>query len=242
MFKQGRKVRDYIFPIIAGPYNSNRATYFATGYMFGRNGYAITAAHVIKDIEKNRFRSSALFANDDTSWTHVPIISYEVSDAADVAIFKLPGQTWISPFLFCDSVNIHSSSEYCSFGYPRDSAFDNSIDGFVEFRPDMTYISGYVRRRIANGIDTIKGKFLFELSDIGGDGFSGSPVFLKGQIKNVIGLYSSEKINDGSVMVAYAAMTQDFMQWKPKLLGKTLLEESIDGASRFPAELFDPSL
>jgi hypothetical protein len=242
MFKQGGKVRDYIFPIIAGSYNSNRATYFATGFTFGRNGYAITAAHVIKEIEKNQFRSFALFANEDTSWTHIPIMSYEVNDAADVAILQLPGQTWISPFSFGDSVNIHSSSEYFSFGYPKDAAFDNSLNGFVEFRPDMTHISGYIRRRIGNGIDAIKGKFLFELSDIGGVGFSGSPVFLKGQIKNVIGLYTHEKINDGSVMVAYAAMTQDFMQWKPKLLGKTLLEESIDGASRFPAELFDPSL
>lgn len=242
MFQQGGKVRDYIFPIIAGPYNSNRPTYFATGYIFGRNGYAITAAHVIKNIEINQFRSYALFANEDNSWTHIPITSFEVNDAADVAIFKLPGQAWISPFIFCNSVNIHSLSEYFSFGYPKDAAFDNSINGFIEFRPDMTYISGYIRRRIANGVDNIKGKFLFELSDIGGVGFSGSPVFLKGQIKNVVGLYSYEKINEGSVMVAYAAMTQDFMQWKPKLLGKTLLEESIDGASRFPAELFDPSL
>lgn len=242
MFKQGGKVRDYIFPIIAGPHDSDRATYFATGFMFGSNGYAITAAHVIKYIEKNCLRSFALFANEDTSWTHIPISIYEINDSVDVAVLRLPGKTWLSPFSFVDSVNIHSSNEYISFGYPKDTAFDKSLNGLVEFRPDMTYISGYIRRRIGNGIDSIKGEFLFELSDIGGVGFSGSPVFLKGQIRNICGLYIHEKVNDGSVMVAYAAMTQEFIQWKPALLGRTLLEESIDGASRFPIELFDPTL
>ncbi|MHB8370177.1 MAG: S1 family peptidase [Leptospirales bacterium] len=201
-FIQGKKVRDYIFQIIEIQPGNNLPILLGTAFLIGCNGYAITAGHVVtKYVGKIIF---GMFAREDCSWVYPPISIVQINDNADIALLKILSGRWMSPHTIIDSRSIHAGIKYCSFGYPDDSAYDIVIDGKSFIRPDLVFTNGYIRRRIQGSIPSIKGNMFFELSDIAGPGYSGSPVFREGILNEVIGIYVLDKASSSGVAVSYA--------------------------------------
>lgn len=95
-------------------------------------------------------------------------------------------------------------------------------------RPDMIYLQGYIRRSTNHPIQKIRGKSFFELSQIGGTGCSGSPIFKIDQFKKwrVMGVYVGERLNDRGTSVSYAVREDAIREWSPQLLGHSILVEA----------------
>ena len=114
--------------------------------------------------------------------------------------------------------------------HPDDVAREIVVDNVVVPRPDLVYAEGYVRRRMSNPkLPKIKGTGLFELSDPGGVGCSGGPVFKRRGPRGdwpLIGVYVGEHLNDDGVFVGYAAMEERFRDWSPAWLQRSVLAES----------------
>jgi hypothetical protein len=113
------------------------------------------------------------------------------------------------------------------WGYPGDVATELEDQGQVVFRPDLIYAQGYIRRRIAHEIPYIKGAQFFELSEVVGQGCSGSPVYInRGDVWDVVGIYVGELVTERGTSRAFAVREDAFRDWKPPIIGCTVLEES----------------
>ena len=99
-------------------------------------------------------------------------------------------------------------------------------------RPQLIYTEGYVRRAITTELSSsiYVGSKFYEVSDLGGSGYSGSPSILKdskqGDYCEVIGVYIGEKEGRGAP-VGYVVRSEAFADWKPDLLDCTIREESL---------------
>ncbi len=98
----------------------------------------------------------------------------------------------------------------------------------------MIYTQGYVRRRLSSiRIPSVSGSHFLELSDVGGSGCSGSPIFKLNHadrgVWDVFGVYIGERLNDRATSVAYAAAADAYASWSPYSLGGvTLADESAN--------------
>ncbi len=121
----------------------------------------------------------------------------------------------------------NAACKYRLFGYPDDTTFELVVGNQVTMRPDLIYNEGYIRRRYTGNLPVIQGTSFFELSEIAGTGASGAPVFkFTHPVWEVIGIYTGEKINDRATSVSYAVREEAFRDWKPDILGRSILEES----------------
>lgn len=231
MFKQRDYIRDFVFPLSTAEKTDKGYTlksFLGSGFLLGNKGYALTAAHVIeKHIEEVII---SLFVGEDNAWYAFEMLEYELHPQEDIAIIKINGGPWISPFRMRNKWE-GSSAKYQMFGYPEDAVYDltDEMAGRVAPRPDLVYTEGYIRRRLTfnPGIHGVKGVSFFELSEIAGPGCSGSPLYINNnRIWDVIGIYVGEKINDRGTSVSYAVREEEFRNWTPKILGTSLLDES----------------
>lgn len=100
-------------------------------------------------------------------------------------------------------------------------------NGQAIIRPDLVYNEGYIRRRYTGSIPALWGSSFYELSEVAGAGSSGAPISKPtAPIWEVIGIYVGEKVNDRATSVSYAVREDSFRDWKPTILGKSVLEES----------------
>jgi hypothetical protein len=113
------------------------------------------------------------------------------------------------------------------WGYPEDVAMELVERGRTVFRPDLIYAQGYIRRRIAHEIPSIQGNQLFELSEVVGQGCSGSPVYVnRAGVWDIIGIYVGEMLTERGTSRAFAVREEAFRDWQPSIIDRTVLEES----------------
>jgi hypothetical protein len=91
-------------------------------------------------------------------------------------------------------------------------------------------------RRIAHEIPHIKGACFFEVSEVVGQGCSGSPVYINrgGGAWDVIGIYVGEMLTDRGTSRAFAVREDAFRNWQPPIIDCTVLEESQNVAPSDP--------
>jgi hypothetical protein len=228
-------LRDFVFPLIKGKQKKDSiqaGELIGTGFLIGKDGYAITAAHVIDQLLEGNVEDDVilgLFVDND-QWVAVYIESYEKHDTEDVGILKFKTFKRKS-FLKINDTPQHSACEYNCWGYPHEVAkelsklYENSPE-----RPDLIFTQGYVRRRISRELYPtmiFRGKQFYELSETVGGGNSGGPLILKNSVGKkhweIIGIYIGEK-SEGDI--SYGVRAEAFANWVPKILGKSVIEES----------------
>jgi hypothetical protein len=225
-FVQSGAVRDYIFPVAlcrrSGDGEFAVDQVIGTAFFIGNRGFALTAGHVVPD-------KSALLVGMFVlggSWHGFTIPEWELHPKEDVAILKVSEGPWKS-FFRLSNTDEHASCKYRLFGYPEDTTHEMVEGGRTLIRPDMIYNEGYIRRRFSSTLPAMTGQSFFELSEVAGRGCSGSPVCkLTAPIWEVIGIYIGEKINDRATSVSYAVREDSFRDWKPEMLGCSILDES----------------
>jgi hypothetical protein len=113
------------------------------------------------------------------------------------------------------------------WGYPEDVAIELVEEDHVVHRPDLIYAQGYIRRRISHEIPSIKGTQLFELSEVVGQGCSGSPIYVnRSGVWDVIGIYVGEMLTERGTSRAFAVREDAFRYWQPSIIDRSILEES----------------
>lgn len=226
-FIQSDAIRDYVVPLITINADSgSMKSFLGTGFFIGTRGVIVTAAHVIRAAGEDRVHP--LFAEED-GWQVVPPEAAESHPQHDIAVIKVSGGPWRSIFRLSDQWH-GSSAPYALWGYPDDVTREIVDHGMAQFRPDLVYVEGYVRRRVdARVLPPPFSGSHFELSDPAGSGCSGAPIIMKttvGQpLWQVIGIYLGERRSDG-VHVGYAAMFEIIGSWAPTCIGRSLIEES----------------
>ncbi len=240
-FLQTDQIRDFIFPLIKSKRNSETGGYIyrqliGTGFFIGSQGFAMTAGHVIDQLLENhnsKIDAINILLQKDTHWLAFEINKYEKHPSEDVGIISISNnQKWHSIMRLTREPQ-YSSCEYDCWGYPHDIAKELQLleENALE-RPELLYTQGYVRRRISRELFPtmiFKGKNYYELSETVGGGNSGGPVILKRSRGNpkwdVFAIYIGE-----SDKVGYAVRTEAFVDWIPKILGKSVFDESNNGS------------
>ncbi|EPB5914418.1 serine protease [Citrobacter amalonaticus] len=226
MFVQSDRIRDYVFPLCIvedSPEGSSLQQFLGSGFLIGNNAFALTARHVLRGVEG---RVCALFVVN-SEWRAFDISNIEFHPEEDVAIFKVNHPDLRSIFCFNNEFE-NASREYMQFAYPDDMMYELEVDGRASGRPDMVFLKGYIRRRTNHPIPHIRGVQFFELSQIGGTGCSGSPIFKpnNGGPFKVMGVYVAERLNERGTSVSYAVREDAIRDWIPNVLGHSLLTEA----------------
>jgi hypothetical protein len=230
-----KPIRDYVFPLIKGTYGNGAVQsteLIGTGFLIGKDGFAITAAHVIEQLLDGSKKEDVILALfiDNGKWVGVKVEDSEKHETEDVGIIKLMNFKQES-FLIISNAPQYSSCEYHCWGYPHEVAKEYSkLEENTPEQPDLIFTKGYIRRRISRELyPTVifRGKQFYELSETVGGGNSGAPIILETSVGNkywkIIGVYIGEK-TEGDL--SYAVRAEAFASWKPQLLGKTIIEES----------------
>lgn len=233
-FVQATYIRDVVFPffLVSQATEGVKAESFeGTGFLIGSRGFALTAGHVAK-----RLRTApavAAFVTLAGRWYGFSIIAIESHPTEDVAVVHLDenpsGQPWHSWMLPCVRWE-GPSRNYALWGYPADVYHEVVVDGIARGRPDLVFSQGHIRRRLTNiPLDTIKGSSFFELSQIAGQGCSGSPIVAwpPGSVWEVIGIYCGERASLSTpVSVGYAIRFDALVGWVPELLSHPINAET----------------
>lgn len=228
MFTQSDRVRDYVFPLCTAEKSDDGIAFkrfLGSGFLIGNNSYALTAAHVIdRVVEEEVF---AMFIDEANQWLGLKVTASETHPNEDVALIKIAYSPLKSFFCFNNAFETQSQ-EYKQFAYPDDMMYELEDFGKATGRPDMIYLQGYIRRRTNHPIPNMSGTSFFELSQIGGTGCSGSPIFKIDPLKKwrVMGVYVGERLNDRGTSVSYAVREDAISEWTPQLLGHSILVEA----------------
>jgi hypothetical protein len=250
---QDTPIRDLVFPIIlvekVGKDETKMVSFLGTGFLFGTQGFALTAAHVISFKTKDNQAIVGLFIDKETNkWSIFNADTCDIHPTEDVALLKMRGEHWKETTIRISFEKQFSSFEYKLFGYPNANLLEDvdsrDASGRVLGRPDLIYSAGHIRRRISFSLPSIKGSCFYELSQPVGAGCSGSPIFkTQNGIWDVVGIYVADKTE--SVIfntynkdldwvietielpgaLSYAVRMDDLSEWVPKVL-----EVSLDKA------------
>lgn len=231
-FKQSDAIRDFVFPICTVEQTADGIKFqefLGTGFLIGSRGHALTAAHVIS--KHPTTPTAAMFAHQSGGWVGFSILTYYLHEIEDLALLRISGGTWKSPFRLSNTFE-DASLNYYMWGYPDDVARELVEEGNVSYRPDLVYAQGYIRRRIEHEIPAIKGTKLFEVSEVVGPGCSGGPLHKKARVPgnawDVVGIYLGEMCADRGTSRAYAVREDAFRDWHPPIIDCSVLEESQD--------------
>jgi hypothetical protein len=227
-------IRDVVLPIFLGAWKNDEFEYRTiTGTMFsiGKGGFALTAAHVIDQINDDGGGCAAGAINAAGTWVPIRILESEKHPTEDVAIIKLsqvPHPSW----LVISGAPENQSCPYDSWGYPIVVAeLSRKYEEHGMDTPDLVYTHGYIRRRISRAlpISVYRGAAFYEISEIAGDGCSGGPVIRRQSVGkptwDVLGIYIGAA-QTGGMQVAYATRADAFADWRPQLLNRSVSEES----------------
>ncbi|WP_433692072.1 S1 family peptidase [Herbaspirillum seropedicae] len=228
-----QKVRDIVLPIFTGKWSGNSFAFeevAGTAFLIGKRGFAVTAAHVVDQIQ---LAESAVATVPNGSWMPYRILNAEKHPSEDVAVIQL--ETVLGPsWMVLGSSSEHQSCQYHAWGYPiaiAEMGARYNEDGLQT--PDLVFTSGYVRRRISRELPSsiYRGQAFYELNEVAGDGCSGGPVVnirhrsAEG-VWEIMGIYIGA--GDAGTPVGYATRSDSFHSWVPKLLGRSIRDESLD--------------
>ena len=211
-----------------------------TCFLIGRRGYALTAAHVIRQIGSD----GRVFYPDPEGWDACPIIASEIHPTEDIGILKidLPEEV-ISPVLYAEDEPI-PGREYNMWAYPeviaKEVEHHGPPEGGLPFNPSPVYFRGYIRRKLNYSpnpnLSIYVGSRFYEISEIGGACCSGAPLTTVAEIPGAFAIYIGEA--QAERKCAYAANLTKVLDWAPNVLGKPLRYEVI-GPSRGAVVSFD---
>ena len=229
-------IRDIVIPVFQGQWTENSFEYessIGTAFLIGNRGFAITAAHVIDQIGSDIGKAAVGFIGDDNQWIPIRIIDTEIHDLEDVGIIKLE-KCPIASWLVSSDKHENQSCTYDSWGYPIAIAeLSKKYEEHQLESPDLIYTHGYVRRRISKQlpVSIFRGSAFYELSEVAGEGCSGSPVIARTSIGKpfweVFGIYIGTA--NAGFEASYAVRSDAIFNWHPKIINRTLREESSDG-------------
>jgi len=239
---QGDKLTEIVIPLLVTPFDKSSEVLspprelVGTGFLIGANGFALTAAHVIDQLIETRKDNEVLSTHllDGNGLHPFLIVDHEKHPTEDVGILRLENHN-LKSFLAISNKRYLHSTPYIAWGYPRETAEELLfIRENADLFPDIIFIEGYIRRVIHHELrlTIFKGNRFYEVSDLGGPGYSGSPVIAKNSLNmnlwEVLGIYIGEK--DGLIApVGYVVPSRNFFDWKPNILGCTIIEESNRG-------------
>lgn len=222
-FVQEEKFTDVVIPLIkANKKEDGTVEYvelFGTGFIIGANGFAITCAHVIDQLHEGLTENQVLITHFPYKGKIYPfeLVNFEKHNSQDVGVFQVKDAKLTSWLKILNS-HENSSLEYHGWGYPRETAKElQKLDpGAFEY-PELIFTQGYIRRRIDRELyptSIYRGNSFYEVSDLGGSGYSGSPIIKKNTVgqKNygIIGIYVGEKEGEG-VPVGYVVNSESFV-------------------------------
>lgn len=229
------RIRDVVVPLASGRWDGNTFNYSnlaGTAFLIGRRGFAVTAAHVVDQIDGDVGSVVACFVDSANKWVAVRIEAFEKHSAEDVAVAQLQ-VVMCSSWLVLTHLPQHQSRDYDLWGYPISVAeLSSKYEEHGLEKPDLVYTRGYVRRRISGSlpVSIYRGNSFYELSDLGGQGCSGGPVIDRSSVAtpawDVFGVYVGE-CNAG-FSAGYAVRSDSFYSWVPRLIGHSLRDESQD--------------
>ena len=214
-----QSICDYVMPIVS-LYKDANVNFMGTCFLIKDNLYAMTCKHVVDNDDE-----LYVLARDKDKWIPVKIVERILNENEDAAIIKLEDSKDVpkDTFLKISGSAEHSSCDYMQWAYPEDVVMEMTIDSKAVSRPDLVFLKGYIRRRFANFDNSmlIKGS-LYELSEVGISGCSGSPIIRTNRpgdnnaVWNVIGIYCSSRateIEGYKVQVGYAVRTATVYEW-----------------------------
>ena len=215
-----QSICDYVMPIIS-LLPDKTATFLGTCFLIKDNLYALTCKHVVDNSE-----DLYVLTRYGQGWVFVKIIERIFHEIEDIAIIKLEENENIPKDTFFNLTNFiaHSSTDYTQWSYPEDVVMEKNLIYPKAIRPDLVFLKGYIRRRVTNFDNDmfIKGS-LYELSELGIGGCSGSPIIINrgGFSWSVIGIYSSSRtteLNCCKVQVGYAVRIDAVYEWAQNIL------------------------
>jgi hypothetical protein len=228
-----QNIRDVVAPLFSGTWEEGTFTVKqleGTVFLFGHRGYAMTAGHLMGQIDNDANRMAVCFVNRNNQWVPIKVDQFEVHPTEDVAVLKLAFSAWGS-WLVISSGSVHQTAEYDSWGYPISIAeLAARYEEEQLLRPDLVYTRGYVRRRISQPlpVSIFIGTSFYELSEQAGNGCSGGPVIERQSVGSdfwrVMGVYIGE--SDAGFAASYAVRSDAFHDWQPEILGHSVQIES----------------
>lgn len=237
-----RLIRDAVVPLASGRWDGSKFDYSklaGTAFLIGRRGFAVTAAHVVDQVNGDVEPVVACFVNSANNWVPTRVKAFEKHPTEDVAVAQLEEMTRGSWLVLTDRSE-HQSRDYDLWGYPISVAeLSAKYKEHGLEKPDLVYTRGYVRRRISEPLPTsiYRGSSFYELSDLGGNGCSGGPVIDHSSVGNpawrVFGVYVGE-CNAG-FSAGYAVRSDAFYAWIPALIGRSVRDESQDTLTLGPS-------
>lgn len=234
-YRQGDYVRDFVFPLALATWTPDGSLryerYCGTAFFIGRQGFALTAAHVVRDLESGPATLVGLFAARDC-FRAFAVKALECHPTEDVAVLRMIGEPWDSPFHVFPG-RIAPSAEYHLWGYPADGLL---YDAEGKETPDLIYFKGYVRRVLHRRIPGMIGTHFFELSQPAYCGCSGGPLSRigPGGVWHLLGIYVGFRraVDPDApfLSVGYGLHVAAFRDWEPAILGRALGEEAAEGS------------
>lgn len=229
------KVRDVVLPVAVvapGEGGAEMVRFLGTSFLVGDGTFALTAAHVLPQDDA----PLAVVSMSDDGWYAHHVKKSECHPTEDLAVLQFESRLWPS-WLRLSGTTEHQSLPYRSWGYPENLLYEVVQANRVDPRPDLVYTQGYIRRRISAQLPGLKGRSFFELSEIAGDGCSGSPILrmVTGQANmwDVIGVYVGQRTIEGRdpTRLGYALREEAVRDWVPKHSAASLYEISGRGAT-----------
>jgi hypothetical protein len=223
-------IRDVVLPVVTTTPDGDGLAlqhFLGSGFLIGPRGYALTAAHIIPP----EADGLAVLTASGAEWRAHVVEGCEAHPTQDVAVLKV-----VEP-LTPSRISVAGAWEgqslpYRSWGYPESVMYEIVDNGVARPRPDLVYTQGYIRRRVSWSLSALVGSQFFELSEAAGGGCSGGPVLRMdaGDRWLLVGVYVGQRETEGAepVRVGYAAREESFRDWRPELLGRTVIEESRD--------------
>jgi hypothetical protein len=240
-YNQGENINDFIFPVARAEKRvEDELCYFdykeliGTAFFIGNRGFALTAGHIVDQLtEKFNPDKEALVArfHGPNSIHHFEIIQLEKHPTDDIGLIKINGSGWQAQIKL-SAVHEGPSCEYHCWGYPIDVASEMTrYEPDAQEIPDLIFTKGYIRRRLDRKPITriAYGTHFYEISELAGQGCSGAPLVAEYLLKKNIGnqpwpvfaIYVSENSE-----VGYAIRLDEFLDWSPKILGKSIKAEA----------------
>jgi hypothetical protein len=210
-------------------------------YFIGSSGFAITASHVLKEIDRDGGEKVILIQRNDGQWIYYRIIAEEHHPTEDIAIIQVFGEPWRSIMEISD-VHEFASCEYDLWGYPDYVARELSNitptpSGKSLIKPELIFQRGYIRRSISRQLQhgIYVGSNFYEISEVAGARCSGAPLIHRtkrgvNSSWQVIGTYIGEQTGTAIHAVGFAVRSSSICDWVPIVLGRSL---GTEFASKF---------
>lgn len=228
-------INEFVVPVVEAvpeaPY-ARVTRYRGTGFLFGARGAVLTAEHVVRNPNDELAIATPNPAGGLRLWSLQGIEPHETEDVA-VGLVQLGAVLPQSPLRILGEPQ-NSSASWMLWGYPEDVMRDLIVDDVAIERPELVFVSGYIRRRMPTdvAIPQVRGRALYESGGLAGQGCSGAPVILTRESRSghwpVLGVYVGERIAvERGLFVSYAVRMDDIVSWEPAVLGRSLLAESM---------------